>query len=190
VVLDPARGVVTEVLEGWVDSCLHLAEAASEFLGAEGRPGVAMDAKYYTLSISIHRIAETYQVELSHSDPDSQARWRPCAARRRSIPRAAAARAVARRVRRRAHAAGVRRHGVARRFIQVEAAAQASDNFLRVLAVHRPSAQELQALRWELLRHPRSDAALSDLGDVLLSRFMVSRDWRPVKLRARTELTR
>jgi hypothetical protein len=36
-----------------------------------------MDAKYYTLSISIHRIAETYQVELSHSAPDSQAQVAP-----------------------------------------------------------------------------------------------------------------
>jgi hypothetical protein len=44
VVLDPARGVVTEVLEGWVDSCLHLAEAASEFLGAEGRAALTQSA--------------------------------------------------------------------------------------------------------------------------------------------------
>jgi hypothetical protein len=36
-----------------------------------------MDAKYYTLSISIHRVAEIYQVELSHSDPDSQAQIAP-----------------------------------------------------------------------------------------------------------------
>ena len=41
VVLDPSRGVVTEVLEGRVDGRLHLAEAASELLGAEGHAVLA-----------------------------------------------------------------------------------------------------------------------------------------------------
>jgi hypothetical protein len=78
---------------------------------------------------------------------------------------------------------------VAQRLTQVEAAAQTSSSFLRLLVCVDPSAQELQGLRWELLRHPRSGAALATSERVLLSRFMVSRDWRPVKLRARSELT-
>jgi hypothetical protein len=78
---------------------------------------------------------------------------------------------------------------VRQRFVQVETAAQASGSFLRILISIDPSAQELQGLRWELLRHPVSGAALSTSEQVLLSRFMVSHDWRPVKLRARTELT-
>lgn len=41
VVLDPASGVVTEVLEGRVDGRLHLAEAARDLLGAEGRAALA-----------------------------------------------------------------------------------------------------------------------------------------------------
>ncbi|MCA9698406.1 MAG: SIR2 family protein, partial [Myxococcales bacterium] len=43
-------------------------------------------------------------------------------------------------------------------------------------------------LRWELLRHPQSGQILSTSEQVLLSRFMVSRSWRPVKLRARAAL--
>lgn len=36
-----------------------------------------MDNEYYTLSLSIHRYAETYQIEISHSDPNSDARVSP-----------------------------------------------------------------------------------------------------------------
>lgn len=149
-----------------------------------------MDTKYFTLSISIHRIAETYQVELAHSDPGSQAQVAPLRGIAAIDPPALLQ-----------HEAKPADYGqtlasqlfsdaeVTQRFIQVETAAQASNSFLRVLVCIDPSAQELQALRWELLRHPRSGAALGTSETVLLSRFMVSRDWRPVKLRARTELS-
>ena len=52
-----------------------------------------------------------------------------------------------------------------------------------------PSAPELQALRWELLRHPESGAALGTSETTPLSRFKVSRAGGPVKLRARAGLT-
>lgn len=149
-----------------------------------------MDVQYFTLSISIHRVAATYQVELAHSDPRSQAQVAPLRGsaaidapallQLEAMP-ADYGKALARQLFADAE--------VARRFIQVETAAQAAGSFLRVLVCIDPSAQELQALRWELLRHPGSGAALSTSETVLLSRFMVSRDWRPVKLRARAELT-
>ena len=44
VVVDPLQGVVTAVLEGRVDGRLHLAEAASALLGAEGRAALAQVA--------------------------------------------------------------------------------------------------------------------------------------------------
>lgn len=149
-----------------------------------------MEALYYTLNVSIHRIAETYHVELSHRDPESQAQVAPVRgpaafdlaallpleARHEAYGAALAQQLVADRE-------------VANRFAEVGAAAQASNHFLRILLCIDPSAQELQGLRWELLRDPRSGAALATSETVLLSRFMVSRDWRPVKLRARAELT-
>ena len=149
-----------------------------------------MDAKYFTLNISIHRIAETYQVELSHSDPGSHAQVAPLRdaasfdlAQLRQLQQLHAdyGRALARQL--------FASDAITERFVQVETAAQASGSFLRVLVGIDPSAQELQSLRWELLRHPRSDAALSTSQNLLLSRFMVSRDWQPVKLRARSELS-
>jgi hypothetical protein len=69
---------------------------------------------------------------------------------------------------------------VAERFVHIETAAQASGSFLRILLCIDPSAQELHGLHWELLCHPRTGAALGTSETVLLSRFMVSRDWRPV----------
>lgn len=149
-----------------------------------------MEAKYYTLNISIHRVAEIYQVELSHSDPESQTQVAPVRGAAAFEPAALLAlEAMHERygltLARQLFADGE----VTQHFVQVETAAQARSSFLRILICIDPSAQELQGLRWELLRHPRTGAALSTSERILLSRFIVSRDWRPVKVRARTELT-
>jgi hypothetical protein len=152
--------------------------------------GPATEDRYYTLSVAIQRLGDSYQLSLSHSDPDSQAEVAPVRGAAAFAPaellpllllHAEYGRALTRQL--------FADPGVARRFLQVEAAAQASGCFLRVTLCIDPSAQELQALRWELLRHPETDAALATSEAVLLSRFMVSRDWRPVRLRARAELT-
>lgn len=149
-----------------------------------------MDTAYYTLTIAIHRVAESYHVELSHSDPGSQAQVAPVRGAA-SFDRSAllACEATYEQYGKVLAAQLFGDDAVKQRFVQVETAAQASGSFLRILVSIDPSAQELQGLRWELLRHPGSGAALSTSEQVLLSRFMVSHDWRPVKLRARTELT-
>ena len=149
-----------------------------------------MDTAYFTLSISIHRIADTYQVELIHSDPDSQAQVAPVRGPAALDP-AGLLQVEGLHDRYGQTLAGqlLADREVAQRFAQVVTAAQASGSFLRIIVCIDPSAQELQGLRWELLRDPGSDAALGTSERVLLSRFMVSRDWRPVKLRARAELT-
>ena len=149
-----------------------------------------MEARYYTLSISLHRFADSYQVELSHSDPASQAQVAPL--------RGGAALDPAALLGLQGNPASYGRtlaeqlfsdRDVKQRFVQVETAAQASGASLRLSLVIDPSAQELQALRWELLRHPETGATLTTSETLLLSRFMVSRDFRPIKLRARSELT-
>ena len=105
-----------------------------------------MDTPSYLLSISIHRMAETYVVELSHSDPTSQARVAPV----RGVAASDGPRLLA-------HATSGPTYGeelarqvfadaaVARRFAEVRTAADASDPDLRVLVCIGPSAQELQA---------------------------------------------
>jgi hypothetical protein len=149
-----------------------------------------VEGEDHTLGISIHRFGDGHVLELSHTDPDSQARveslragvtFDPLGLLALQASPAEYGAALARQL----FADGE----VERRFLEVETAAQSKDRRLRlVLAIDR-SAQELAALRWELLRHPRSGALLSTSERLVLSRFMASVDWRPVKLRARTETT-
>ena len=59
---------------------------------------------------------------------------------------------------------------------------------IRLRLLIDPSASELQSLRWELLLDPESNRQLATSERVLFSRFMLSRDWRVIKLRPKAEL--
>ncbi len=72
---------------------------------------------------------------------------------------------------------------------RVQTAACAGGLCLRLRLRLEASAADLQALRWELLRDPDSGDALATSEKMLFSRFMASRDWRPVKLRPKAELS-
>ncbi len=148
-----------------------------------------MDDRYYTLDIALHRIGEVYQVELSHTDPTSQAQVAPLRGTATfDLTALLAVQAVPADYGRALSEQLFSDKQVEQRFVQVEIAAQAAASGLRLSLTIDPSAQDLQSLRWELLRHPTSGAMLTTSETLLFSRFMVSRDWRPVKLRARTEL--
>ena len=148
-----------------------------------------MDNEYFSLSLSIHRVGDSFQVELAHRDPTSEAQVAPIRGSARfelaelaDLERREAeyGQALARQL--------LADESLEQRFARVEAAAQAADRGLRVSLRIDPSAQELQALRWELLRHPQTGARWTTSERLLFSRFMVSRDWRPVRLRARAGL--
>ena len=70
---------------------------------------------------------------------------------------------------------------------QARSAAQSLDVPLRLRLLIGPSAPELHALRWETLRDPEADAPLLS-EQVLFSRYSVSLDWRPVRLRPKSAL--
>jgi hypothetical protein len=59
---------------------------------------------------------------------------------------------------------------------------------LRVRLFVGPSAPELHGLRWEALQDPQTGTPLFTGEEVLLSRYLSSADWRPVRLRPRSEL--
>ncbi len=71
---------------------------------------------------------------------------------------------------------------------RVKAAVAASERFLRLRLLVGPSVPELNGLRWELLRDPDTRAPLATSEKTLFSRFLVSQDWRPVKLRRKADL--
>ena len=59
---------------------------------------------------------------------------------------------------------------------------------IRLRLLIGPSAPELHSLRWELLLDPDNKQQLATSERILFSRFMLSRDWRVIKLRPRAEL--
>jgi hypothetical protein len=68
------------------------------------------------------------------------------------------------------------------------AAAAVQEMPLRVRIFIGASAPELHELHWETLRDPAGDGALAADENLLFSRYLSSRDWRPVRLRPQTRL--
>lgn len=73
-------------------------------------------------------------------------------------------------------------------YARAKTAVESRDLFLRLRLRVDPSAPELHALRWELLRDPETRAPLATSEKTPFSRFMASPDWRPIKLRRKTRL--
>ena len=74
------------------------------------------------------------------------------------------------------------------RFAEVMKAAEVQDDSLRLRLFIGPTAPELQTLRWERLRDPESNNPLFTKHRVHFSRYLSSRDWRPVQMRTRSSL--
>jgi hypothetical protein len=74
-------------------------------------------------------------------------------------------------------------------FIQARSNAEALSANLRVRLFVDPTAPELHTLWWELLRDPRDGNCLFTSEQILFSRYLSSVDWRPVRLRPRSELS-
>lgn len=72
-------------------------------------------------------------------------------------------------------------------FGEALASAQAQDIPLRLRLMIGASAPELHAIRWELLRNPKTKASLATDEMILFSRYLASADWRPVKLKSKGE---
>jgi hypothetical protein len=73
-------------------------------------------------------------------------------------------------------------------FAKARLAAARAGIALRVRLLIAPSAAELHPLRWETLLDPADRTALLTDSKVLFSRYLTSTDWRPVRMRLRTEL--
>lgn len=149
-----------------------------------------MDAPYPELEIGLHRVqADDYQVELRFLDPASDAETAPCRAPCPLDPLALLpleqdpagyGRALAAQV----FADPRARDGLRRARVAVEV----GNRVLRIRLLVGPTATGLHALRWELLCDPDSGEALAMSERILLSRFMPSQDWRPIRLRPRARL--
>ncbi len=73
-------------------------------------------------------------------------------------------------------------------YVKARTAVDARDLELRLRLLIGPSAQNLQALRWELLTEPDTKRPFATSERTLFSRFMLSSDWRPIRLRPKADL--
>jgi hypothetical protein len=73
-------------------------------------------------------------------------------------------------------------------FAVARTAAATAGTPLRVRLLIAPSACDLHRLRWETLLDPETRTPLLMDGNVQFSRYLTSTDWRPVRLRLRSEL--
>ena len=73
-------------------------------------------------------------------------------------------------------------------FTQARASAQSLKASLRVRLLIGPSAPELNTIYWEALRDLQDKSPLFTGENVLISRYLSSSDWRPVKLRPKGDL--
>jgi hypothetical protein len=73
-------------------------------------------------------------------------------------------------------------------FAQARGIAQAEEVPLRLRLFIGSSAPELHTLHWEKLRDPQYGSPLLTSGDILVSRYLSSLDWSPVRLRRKGDL--
>lgn len=152
--------------------------------------GRGVETIYAELEVGLHRVqVETYQIELRYTDPESAAETSP---RRGRCPIDAQAlvplvqdpkgygQALAEQV-----FADPEIRGYLR---QVKTAVEAAGHFLRLRLLIGPTAPGLHALRWELLADPDTGTPFATSERVLFSRFMLSQDWRTVRLRPKAAL--
>lgn len=78
--------------------------------------------------------------------------------------------------------------GVADAFARARQEAASEDAPLRVRLLIAPTADRLHHLRWETLRDPETGASLLTNERVLFSRYLTSRDWRPVGVSPKSDL--
>ncbi len=146
---------------------------------------------YAELEVSLHRVqAEAFQVELRFSTPQSEAELPPA----RGLAALQPAQLLTLHSDPAAYGKLLTKQlfadpEVKALYARAKTAVETAELSLRLRLVIGPSVPELQALRWELLRDPESNAPFATSEKTLFSRFMLSQDWRPVRLRPKAELT-
>lgn len=146
-------------------------------------------SRFAELEIGVHRQGQAYQAELRFDDAASEAELPPVrglapidrqALLEHQLDPLAYGKALTQ--------ALFHDDAIHQFFDRAKTAAQAADLVPRLRVLVGPSAPELHGLRWELLRDPATASALATSERTLFSRFLVSHDWRPVKLRPKADL--
>lgn len=73
-------------------------------------------------------------------------------------------------------------------FTQAIASTESQNMTMRIRLLLGPGAAELHSIRWETLNNPINDELLFTGEHIIFSRYLGSTDWRPVRLRPRSDL--
>lgn len=148
--------------------------------------------RYAEIEIALHKSdAGSYQAELRFTDPENEAELPPARGtvafdleelRALQADDEAYGHALA------ASLFGDESSDLPELYGKTRAAVEAGGRLLRLRLFVGPSAAELHALRWELLRDPETGTLLATSERILFSRFLVSHDWRSVRLRRKADL--
>lgn len=142
------------------------------------------------MEIGLHRLrADAYEVELRVTDPATEAEISPV----RGPVRIDFAKLVELHLRPDDYGQALADQifqdpAVREHYLRNKTSVDTQGTMLRLRITIGPSAPELHGLRWELLRDPETKAPFATSERVMFSRFMLSRDWRVVKLRPKARL--
>lgn len=146
--------------------------------------------KYGEIEIGLHRARpEAYEVELRVTDPDSQAEIAPARGQAQLsldelLPLQPDPAKYGAALTERLFESEV----VRKLYDKTKSSFESRDLKLRLRLSIGQSAPELHGLRWELLLDPETQTLLATSERILLSRFILSRDWRIVRLRPKAAM--
>ncbi|MBK9315433.1 MAG: CHAT domain-containing protein [Acidobacteria bacterium] len=145
---------------------------------------------YGEIEIGLHRVQpEAYEIELRVTDPETQAEIAPARGQAHISPdelltmqqnHAQYGEVLTSQL--------FEDEAIRKLYSNTRAAFESRELKLRVRLLIGHSVPELHGLRWELLLDPEKKTSLTTSEHILFSRFMLSRDWRVIRLRPKQEL--
>lgn len=145
---------------------------------------------YGEVEIGLQRLQpEAYDVELRISDPETQGEVAPARGQARiSIDELLALQQDQAKYGEELTARLFEDEDIRKLYNATRASFEARGLKIRVRLLIGQSVPELHALRWELLLDPETGKPLTTSEHILFSRFILSRDWRVIRLRPKKEL--
>ncbi len=153
-----------------------------------------VNAEYGEIEIGLHRSQpETIQVELRVSDPGTQGEIAPARGQINITPEKLSEELFALQNDPDEYGKKLAEFvfesaEIRERFGETKAAFESRGMPIRLRVQISSSLAELHGVSWELMRDPKTETALATSERIVFSRFILSQDWRVIKLRPKSEL--
>ncbi len=154
----------------------------------------AGNVEYGEIEIGLHRTqAEAIQVELRVNDPGTQGEIAPARGQAGITPEKLLEELFASQNDPDEYGEKLAKYvfesdEIRQRFGETKASFESRGMPIRLRIQISPSLPELHGICWELLRDPKTNSTLATSERIVFSRFILSQDWRVIKLRPKAEL--